>query len=271
MSYFEAVSSSNGNNELPSNPCDLLDLSLLSLADGETFESASGDREVLAVIMGGKGTFAVNDSTFTDVGERPNVFAGKPHSVYIPCGADYAITASGDLEVALCSAPSDLETDPYVIGPDKITTGVWGAANFSRDYNQILTSTGQPDLPAARLIVGETFTPSGNWSTYPPHKHEKDDLPNEAFHEEMYFFKVDRPEGFGMTRLYTGDADEIFTVRDNTILMIPKGYHTVVSAPGYTTYYLWILAGSQRTQAVINDPEFAWVGESVPTLKKLGL
>lgn len=271
MSYFVDVTSNSGVNKLSENPCKLLDFNLLSLANGETFEDASGDREVLAVIMGSKGTFAVNGSTFADVGERPNVFAGKPHSVYIPCGADYAITASGDLEVALCSAPSDLETDPYVIGPDKITTGVWGAANFSRDFHQILTATGQPDLPAARLIVGETFTPSGNWSTYPPHKHEKDNLPTEAFHEEFYFFKVDKPEGFGMTRLYADDLNESYIVRDNTILMIPKGYHTVVSAPGYTTYYLWILAGSQRTQAVINDPDLAWVGESVPTLKKLGL
>jgi 5-deoxy-glucuronate isomerase len=271
MSYFEAVPSANGNNVLPTNPCELLDFSLLSLADGETYEAASGDREVLAVIMGGMGTFAVNGSTFAGVGGRPNVFSGKPHSVYIPCGADYSITASGDLEIALCSAPSDLETGPYVIGPDKITTGVWGAANFSRNFHQILTATGQPDLPAARLIVGETYTPSGNWSTYPPHKHENDDLPREAFHEEMYFFKVDRPEGFGMTRLYADDLNESYIVRDNTILMIPRGYHTVVSAPGYTTYYLWMLAGNHRTQAVVNDADLAWVGESVPTLKKLGL
>ncbi|MBN1119536.1 MAG: 5-deoxy-glucuronate isomerase [Anaerolineae bacterium] len=271
MSYFEAVPSANGNNVLPGNPCKLLDFSLLSLADGETYEAASGDREVLAVIMGGKGAFAVNGSTFAGVGGRPNVFSGKPHSVYIPCGADYSITANGSLEVALCSAPSDLETDPYVIGPDKITTGVWGAANFSRNFHQILTSTGQPDLPAARLIVGETYTPSGNWSTYPPHKHEKDDLPNEAFHEEMYFFKVNKPEGFGMTRLYSNGMDEIYTVRDNTILMIPSGYHTVVSAPGYTTYYLWILAGNHRTQAVVEDADLDWVGKTVPTLRELGL
>jgi 5-deoxy-glucuronate isomerase len=270
MSYFEAVSSTNGINALPSNPCKLLDFSLLSLADGETFDAASGDREVLAVIMGGKGTFTVGAQEFAHVGGRPNVFSGKPHSVYIPCGTNYSITAHGSLEVGLCSAPSDLEALPYVITPDDVTTGVWGAANFSRNFHQILTATGQPDLPAARLIVGETYTPSGNWSTYPPHKHEKDDLPREAYHEEMYFFKVNSPDGFGMTRFYNQDVDEGYIVRNNTILMMPNGYHTVVSAPGYTTYYLWFLAGNHRTQAVVDDSSVGWVGRAVPMLRELG-
>ena len=103
---------------------------------------------------------------------------------------------------------------------------MWGAANFTRNFHQILTLAGQPDLPAARLIVGETYTPSGNWSTYPPHKHEKDDLPREAYHEEMYFFKVSPADGFGMVRYYNSEIDTGFIVRDNTILMAPNGYHT---------------------------------------------
>jgi 5-deoxy-glucuronate isomerase len=253
MSYFEAVSSANGINTLPSNPCKLLDFSLLSLADGETFDGSSGGREVLAVIMGGKGTFAVGGQEFAQVGDRPNVFSGKPHSVYIPCGASYSIAAQGALEVALCSAPSDLKTEPYVIAPDQITTGVWGRDNFARNFHQILTATGQPDLPASRLIVGETYTPSGNWSTYPPHKHEVEDLPNEAYHEEMYYFKVNPGDGFGLTRFYNDDTDDGYIVRDNTILMMPDGYHTYVGAPGFKSYYLWFLAGEHRVQAVTAD------------------
>jgi 5-deoxy-glucuronate isomerase len=270
MSYFEPMTIQNGLTALPSNPCKLLDFHLLSLEAGESHQGISVDREVLAVVFGGRGTFSVDGTTFERVGARPNVFAGKPYAVYIPCQASYSVEADTTLEVGLCSALSDLVVEPYLITPAEITTGVWGAANFSRGYHQILTEAGQPDLPAKRLIVGETYTPSGNWSTYPPHKHEQDNLPYEAYHEEMYFFRVNPADGFGMTRFYNGEVDTGYIVRDNTILMVPEGYHTVVSAPGYTTYYLWFLAGNHRVQAVADDPAMAWVGRTVPMLKDLG-
>jgi 5-deoxy-glucuronate isomerase len=270
MSYFETVPSKPGLNRLPSNPFKLLDLNYVILSDGETFRGASDNREILAVILGGKGTFVVSDKKFEGIGGRPNVFSGKPHSVYIPCQSNYTVTAQGAFQVALVSASSDLKIPPYVIAPERVATGIWGAANFSRNYHQILTLASQPDLPAQRLIVGETFTPSGNWSTFPPHRHEKDDLPREAYHEELYFFKVSPADGFGITRYYNDEIDIGYIVRDNTILMAPKGYHTVVSAPGYMTYYLWALAGNQRVQATVDDPALAWVSRTVPMLKALG-
>jgi len=270
MSYFENVPTENGLNTLPANPCNLLDFQLLVLDGGQTHEGQAHGREICAVILGGKADFTVNGRSFAQVGGRPNVFSGKPHAVYIPANAQYVVQAHGRVEIGLCSAPSDLAGEPYVVSPDQVTTGVWGAANFSRNFHQILTLAGQPDLPASRLIVGETYTPSGNWSTYPPHKHETDDLPREAYHEEMYFFKVNPAEGFGITRFYDEEIDVGYTVRNNTILMIPHGYHTVVSAPGYTTYYLWFLAGNHRNQAVSEDPDVGWVSRTVPMLHDLG-
>jgi 5-deoxy-glucuronate isomerase len=270
MSYFESVPARPGLNQVPSNPFKLLDFQYLILGDSEKFEGATGEREILAVLFGGKGTFVANDQIFANVGGRPNVFGGKPHAVYLPCGTTYTITAQGRLEAALVSAPSELKTTPYVVEPAQVATGVWGAANFSRNYHQILTQASQPELPAQRLIVGETYTPSGNWSTYPPHRHERDDLPREACHEELYFFKVNPSDGFGLTRYYNDEIDTGYVVRDNTILMAPRGYHTVVSAPGYTTYYLWALAGNQRVQATVDDPNVGWVGRTVPMLRALG-
>jgi 5-deoxy-glucuronate isomerase len=270
MSYFEMIPNAPGLNRLPSNPFQLLDFQLLVLDGGKKHSAASGEREVLAVILGGKGTFSVSGKSFAGIGGRSNVFSGKPHGVYIPAGAEYAITAQNRLEVGLVSAPSDLQTEPYVIGPEKITSGVWGAANFSRNYHQILTLAGQPDLPAKRLIVGETYTPSGNWSTFPPHKHEVENLPHEAFHEELYFFKINPADGFGLTRYYNDEVDTGYVVRDSSVLMAPNGFHTVVSAPGYTVYYLWALAGNHRIQATADDPALAWVGRTVPMLKTLG-
>jgi 5-deoxy-glucuronate isomerase len=271
MKYHAVLTAAQGLNTLPINPCNLLDFVFLKLNQGETFSMETPGREILAVVLGGKATFDVNDISFNNVGGRPNPFSGKPHSIYIPAGAKFTIHAVTALEVALPSAPSDLQVDPYLIAPPQVASGTWGAANFKRSYHQILTTASQPELPAARLIVGETYTPSGNWSTYPPHKHQVDDLPRQAFHEEMYFFKVSPADGFGICHYYAEDGEEEnFTIRDNSIHMLPRGYHTVVSAPGYTTYYLWFLAGNQRIQAAVEDPQLGWVSRTVSMLKDLG-
>ncbi len=271
MKNYSYLANELGLNTLPQNPCDLLDFAFLRLAAGETYSATTEGREILAVILGGKATFVVNDTRFENVGGRANVFSGKPYSVYIPTGAAFSIEAVSNVEIALPSAPSDLAIEPYVIEPSKVANGVWGAANFSRNFHQILTQVAQPELPARRLIVGETYTPSGNWSTYPPHKHQVDNLPIEAFHEEMYYFRVNPNDGFGLCHYYTEQGEEEnFTIRDNSIHMMKNGYHTVVSAPGYTTYYLWFLAGNQRQQATVDDAKVGWVSRTVSMLRDLG-
>ncbi|MEU8256942.1 5-deoxy-glucuronate isomerase [Micromonospora inaquosa] len=270
--YHCTIPAVDGHNTLPVNPCRLLDFTLLKLSAGQSWTGGSGDREILAVILGGTANFTVADHHFPEVGQRADVFSGKPHSVYVPAGATIMVEAVTDVEIALPSAPSDLATDPYVIAPEQVASGRWGAANFGRTYHQILTEVSQPDLPARRLIVGETYTPSGNWSTYPPHRHRVDDLPAEAAHEEMYYYRVNPPNGFGISRVYTDDGyEENVTIRDHVMQMMPEGYHTVVSAPGYTTYFLWFLGGTQRTQGAREDADLAWVGQTVPTLRNLGL
>ena len=271
MKYHTLLKADPGLNTPPVNPCKLLDFGFLKLAAGEDYQAETPGREILAVILGGKASFEVNGQKFEKVGGRPNVFNGKPHSVYIPAGARFSIRAEGPVEIALPSAPSDLAAEPYLIAPTQVANGAWGAANFKRYFHQILTTASQPDLPARRLIVGETFTPSGNWSTYPPHKHQVDDLPREAYHEEMYYFRVNPTDGFGICHYYNEEGEEEnFTVRDNSIHMMPRGYHTVVSAPGYTTYYLWFLAGNQRLQATVDAPQLGWVSRTVAMLKELG-
>lgn len=271
--YFTKVASNPGINTVPENPCKLIDFAHLVLADGASYSGSTGDREVLLVILGGRATVsASNESgseTFDQIGKRANPFGGKPWSVYLPCGTEYTVTAHGNLDAGLCSAPSTLRTAPYVISPDRVTANHVGASSFARTVCNILTASDQPDLPAQSLIVGETFVPSGNWSTYPPHKHEVDDLPREAYHEELYYFKVELPGGFGHTRHYSGEHgyDATYTTVDSTLLMAPHGYHTTCSAPGYQTYFLWMLAGTGRTQAVLLDPEHQWIQKSIGLLK----
>ncbi len=269
MTYFTSLKTESGVNSLNTNPCNLLDFQLVVLEDGQSVDGNTGDREVLAVLLGGKATVTAGKQTFERVGGRPNVFSGNAHSVYLPTGTDYTLTGVGKVEIALVSAPSDLQTEPYVIQPEQVANGRWGAANFSRNFRKILTKDSQPDLPAQRLIVGETFTPSGNWSTYPAHKHETEEG-SEAFHEEMYFFKISPANGFGVVRHYGDGYEDNHTVRDNTILMMPHGYHTYVGAPGFNSYYLWFLAGEHRNQGVSADPDTGWVNNTVPMLRDLG-
>ena len=272
MKYHSLLTANAGINNLPHNACQLLDFSLLKLAAGATYEAETPGREILAVILGGKATFEINGTALRESGRTAQcVFREAAFGLHSGWTRSSAFTLKGAVEIALPSAPSDVAIEPYVIAPAQVANGAWGAANFKRNYHQILTLASQPDLPARRLIVGETFTPSGNWSTYPPHKHQVDDLPREAYHEEMYYFKVNPADGFGICHYYNEEGEEEnFTVRDNSIHMLPRGYHTVVSAPGYTTYYLWFLAGNQRVQATVDDPALGWVSRTVAMLKELG-
>ena len=268
MKYFTHVGGAPGANALDENPCQLLDFTRLVLTDGATYEGATGDREVVLVLFGGRCAVQVGGKTFETIGQRPNPFAGKATAVYLPCGSRYTVTARGGLDAGLCSAPSSLVVEPYVIEPARVVSLRSGAANFGRELHNILTPSSQPDLPAQRLIVGEAFVPSGNWSTYPPHKHEVDNLPHEVAHEEMYYFRVNPPEGFGICRHYSPDRgyDHNYTVKDSTIFMAPHGYHTTCAAPGYANYFLWFLAGNIRVQAIAFDPDLAWVQKTVPML-----
>ena len=154
MKYHTLLKADTGLNTPPVNPCKLLDFGFLKLAAGESYQAETPGREILAVLLGGKASFEVNGQKFEKVGGRPNVFNGKPHSVYIPAGVKFGIQAEGPVEIALPGAPSDLDVEPYLIAPSQVANGVWGAANFKRYFHQVLTTASQPELPARRLIVG---------------------------------------------------------------------------------------------------------------------
>lgn len=176
--YFHTVPQGAGIQNLKDESCTLLDFAKVTLKPGETAEGDSGEREILLVALSGKARVEVGNSVFDSVGGRSNVFAGLPHSVYIPRGQKWSITAITHFEGALPSAPSDLDTAPYEIKPDQVNTGQWGTLNYARNFREILV---QPNgLPASRLIVGETITPSGHWSTYPPHKTRRTPGPRKA-------------------------------------------------------------------------------------------
>ncbi len=128
-----------------------------------------------------------------------------------------------------------------------------GEGAAQRTIHQILME----DREAERLLVTEVLTPAGHWSSYPPHKHDTDDPPNETYLEEIYYFRMRDPRGFALQRVYTADRslDLSLAARDGDLVLVPRGYHTVSAAPGYDTYYLNVMAGPRREWKISFDPD----------------
>ncbi len=220
-----------------------------------------GPGEATVVVLSGR------DVDVRGVGTLPgrtSPFAGLPSAVYVPAGHRQRIRAGEDTELALAFAPlsgrEGVATDPILITPDDIRVEIRGAGNATRQINHII----DPDFPADRLEVVEVLTPSGNWSSWPPHKHDVDDMPNEAVLEEVYHYRFRRPEAWAIQRVYRADRsrDGIWEVRDGDVVIVPDGYHPFTAAHGDDAYYLNALAGDRRTMACSFDPDLDWVRET---------
>jgi len=157
----------------------------------------------------------------------------------------------------IAKSPSDLGGEPRLIGPEKVKVSTRGKDACERTIHDIIDAS----FPSKRLLVGETFNAPGKWSSYPPHKHDTMRPPDETRMEEVYFYRVSPPQGFGIQRVYSPEKgfDETFVIRDNSLVKLPFGYHPVAAAPGYQLYYLWILAGEPRNYILHDDPEHKWV------------
>lgn len=255
--YFERVGTDPGVNRLSENTCALLDFELLVQRAGEKRRLSTMDREYGLVVLTGTISLTVGSQEFVDVGDRTDVFAGRPSMVYAPAGTEITVSAQTNAEVALCSAPGGKGLEPYVVRPADVVSGTWGTHNTSRQYDFLIDA----DRPSARLFVAEVTVANGNWATYPPHRHEVDDpATGELFQEEMYFYRVAPATGFGLCALY-GErvgGDHAFVVRHNAIQKMPAGYHTVTAAPGYRVWYLALFAGNSKAARPVADPNHAW-------------
>jgi len=233
-------------------------LTVQRLEPGGRWSYATKDDEVALVPLGGACDVSAGDATWT-LGGRSSVFAGPPSALYLPRDSELTVTAETALELAVCGARAEQRREPVLIQPDDVAVEIRGAGNAARQINHIIT----PDFPADRLLVVEVFTPSGNWSSYPPHKHDISDMPREADLEEIYYYRIDPTDGFAFQRLYTADGqiDEAYIIHDGDLLLVPEGYHVFAVAHGYTGYYLNVLAGNEavRTMQPADDPTYAWV------------
>ncbi|MFZ2640642.1 MAG: 5-deoxy-glucuronate isomerase [Verrucomicrobiia bacterium] len=236
----------------------LTEFGIINLRKGQEYAADSGQSEVVLIILGGQCSVSGKGFQFNQIGGRKDVFSGKPHTVYVPCGAHYVIRAESDVEIAWTASPSNLQTPAYVIAPDQVKEVHIGKENYQRDAYLMLTDA----FPAAHLFIGEAFVPSGNHASYPPHRHDFDNLPVEVDMEEIYFFRFNPEQGYGIQKIYTDDQslDVTCTVKQNDTTLIPRGYHPVINAPGYTMYYLWIMAGrNHRKFLSVIDPNHKWI------------
>jgi 5-deoxy-glucuronate isomerase len=239
---------------------EFLSFSNRKLTPGERLRGHTANRELGLVLLGGKCSVVSSRGEWKSIGRRPNVFAGMPYAVYLPIDTDYTITAETDCDLAFCFCRAEKEYPAALITPDDIEIEIRGAGNATRQINKII----RPEFAGHRLLVVEVYTPSGNWSSYPPHKHDMHNPPDEVDLEEIYYYRIDRPEGYAVQKVYTPDRrlDETLTVRDGEMVLVPEGYHPVVAAHGYNVYYLNALAGSARSMAASDDPDFVWVRDT---------
>jgi 5-deoxy-glucuronate isomerase len=231
---------------------------------GEEWTGRTGGLEVCIVLLEGEVSvsWSPGPSKPVRLGPRRDVFSDYPHAVYLPPGTRYTLRARRTTEIGICGSPTERRFPARVIRPEDCGLEVRGGGNATRQIIDILPASAEAD----RLLVCEVLTPSGNWSSYPPHKHDRHAPPGESDLEETYYYRFRTPEAYGIQRLYTGDgrADRVMTVRHGDLVLIHEGYHPFVAAYGYDAYYLNTLAGSVRSMAATDDPQYAHLRNAWP-------
>ena len=232
--------------------------SAYQLTSGESLTFSDDANELCAVILSGIVSAKTGGFEWNEIGERESVFEdAAPYAIYVPPRTELAIGAKTDTELAVARSPAKGELPARLIEPAAMRTSVRGKGANTRYVCDILPQ----DEPAESLLVVEVKTPSGNSSSYPPHKHDVDNIPVESLLEETYYHRIDPPQGFVFQRVYSDsrDIDESMAVEDRDVVLVPRGYHPVVVPCGYQSYYFNVMAGPKRVWHFHNDPNHEWI------------
>ncbi len=243
-----------------------LDFATLQLEKGDHHSLSTGAREYVLDLFSGVVTLTVrtvgrSKEIYSQIGKRADVFSGPPLMSYLPPNSQVEIKAESQAEMGLFSAPSNSQAPAALLEGSTVVAKQVGHDNSLRTVYSALAN----NVPAERLLAGETLNPPGNWSSFPPHKHDRSNPPKEAVLEEIYFFRFKPARGFGFIWTYTAPDDpqgfsNVFVVEDGDTVLLPKGYHPLVGAPGYELHYTWVLAGEERRYgAWAEDPRYAGV------------
>ncbi len=231
-------------------------LAFIKDTEGGRFEGQTAGEESAFIITEGNIRFFVEGKLFGEL-TRENVFHEPPSGVYLPPHLNYSIEFIRKSEICVASCDAAGKNRPRLIETKDIRFKRVGEEPFLRNMNEIMPE----DFPAEKLIIGETITDPGNWSSYPPHKHDTDNPPEETALEELYFFKITPRTGFGSIRVFDDPEDNIFLIKTDEVVTIPKGYHPVSVAPRHQLYYMWVLAGETRKSISFVHPDYRFNGK----------
>ena len=238
--------------------------SLHRMAPGESASERTGRMEAILVLVEGKAEISVAGKSLGILGDRADVFEKRPpHAAYIPPASGWTARAATGCTLAVCEAPGKPGRTASVIGPEGVVEMERGkGSNFRRIFNIAMEDQDVADS----LLVTEVFTPQGNWSSYPPHRHDEDDFPEITYLEETYYHRLNPRQGFGFQRVFTedGSLDETVCVHDHDVVLVPEGHHPCGAPFGYEMYYLNVMAGPLRKWRFKNHPDHAWLWDFDP-------
>ena len=236
------------------------------LKKGQVWKGFTGENEYGIILLSGDYSVKTDQGNWKTKNGRKHVFDGSAHTLYLSRNTEFELTAESEvLDIALGWCETTEDHPAQFKEPTKSVIEIRGGDNATRQINSLI----EPGFDCQHLVSVEVYTPSGNWSSFPAHKHDERILDNdgnliEARLEETYFYKTDKPQGYAIQQIYTGDRslDEIAVARNNDVVMVPKGYHPVVAGHGYNIYYLNFLTGSDQSLANTNDPDHEWIYDS---------
>lgn len=226
---------------------------LISQAESMVVSCFEKSAEMLLVIQQGCADIEIAGAKKTL--SRTNVFAQKAEAFFVPLATTVKITMSAQTQLAICKTPATKQNHARFIARDHVKTKAVGKDNWLREVHDIFL----PTYAADSMIVGETFNPPGNWSSYPPHKHDKDIQAQEVRMEEIYYYQLEPKDGFAIQRVYSDEMDNTYMIQNGNALYIDKGYHPIVAGAGFRLYYLWVLCGENRVLLPNTDPKFRWI------------
>ena len=245
----------------------MLEFGIIELGKDETLDFETHNKEVAFIFLEGRANVSIKETIdFGLVGKRKDVFSGKAEAVYVPRNRSVKLSTPWSCKIAVIGTPLDEDTSEELITQDKVRAVTLGVQPYQRDTHFIIDGT----TNARRLTIGEAWVTPGNWAGFPPHKHDVDSMPKEGVAEEIYYFLFHPKQGFAIQSMYTtdGEIDECYRVRENDLVEFPYGYHTTVGAPGYNTYFLWMMAGEHQGFYRSNDEEREWVTAVENIIKK---
>ena len=247
-----------GFTKIVDSELDHLKLDLLNLEPGDTYTLDTQDREYAVILIQGSSKASIGSGGEHVLGPRGNPFEDMPYALFMTREEEVIFAATAPSIIALGSAPAEEKKTNSFVSPEDVKTGERGADNWTRSVRMVCWSD---NTAGNMLIAGETCTPSGNWSTVPPHRHQYDVEGEEVPYEEVYYFRFSRPQGFGLIWQFDDSMDQAFSLKTNDAVYISRGYHPVTCGPGSMLYQLTLMSGPRRVSRASLHPDYKFLLE----------